>query len=111
MVPCPRLLKALTALSFLSRLLSRHCLRLPEHSVISNTTTTEVMDGDMRRALAAEDSDELQNEGNWLDDDFVVQAAGADDVRKGRHLSRYFYSNRRMEDLVTWRIFIAIRGE
>ena len=48
----------------------------------------EVMDGDMRRALAAgladvgEDSDE--NEDNLLDDDFVVQAAGADDVRGRR---------------------------
>ena len=48
----------------------------------------EVMDGDMRRALApgladvGEDSDE--DGMNLLDDDFVVQAAGADDVRGRR---------------------------
>lgn len=50
--------------------------------------TEEVMDNDMRRALApgladvSEDYDSDEDgEGNLLDDDFVMQAAGAGDVR------------------------------
>lgn len=47
----------------------------------------EVMDGEMQRAIAgglegvSEGFDEHEQDGvNWLDDDFVVQAAGVDDV-------------------------------
>lgn len=39
----------------------------------------------MRRALTVGmggSGEESEDEGNWLDDDFVVQAAGADDVRR-----------------------------
>lgn len=43
------------------------------------------MDADMRRALAAGVGEDVQefseeNADTWLDDDFVVQAAGVDDV-------------------------------
>lgn len=49
----------------------------------------EVMDGDMRRALAAgladvdEEGQDSDAEDNMLDDDFVVQAAGVGDVSVG----------------------------
>ena len=53
----------------------------------------------MRTALAGElhgvEEGSLVDENNLLDDDFVVQAAGADDVRIGQmtqHLCRYISS-------------------